>query len=69
MGCCNHTLPQDYGTIPKNVLELSVENFKRELRALRRSVRYDELSEVWLFVRKLLADVQVLLLVSAGYLL
>ncbi|PRW56883.1 plastid terminal oxidase [Chlorella sorokiniana] len=37
---------QDYGTIPKNVVELSVENFKRELRALRRSVRYDELSEV-----------------------
>lgn len=37
---------QHYGTIPKNVLELSVENFKRELRALRRSVRYDELSQV-----------------------
>lgn len=37
---------QHYGTIPKNVVELSVENFKRELRALRRSVRYDELSQV-----------------------
>ena len=44
--CCWSQTLQHYGTIPKNVLELSVENFRRELRALRRSVRYDELSEV-----------------------
>lgn len=37
---------QDYGTIPKNVLELSVHNFRRELRQLRRAVRYNELAEV-----------------------
>lgn len=37
---------QDYGTIPKNVLELSLDNFRRELRALRRAVRYDELAEI-----------------------
>ncbi|PSC72507.1 plastid terminal oxidase isoform B [Micractinium conductrix] len=32
----------DYGTIPKNVAELSLQNFRRELRALRRSVRYGD---------------------------
>lgn len=37
---------QDYGTIPKNVFELSLDNFKRELRALRRAVRYNELAAV-----------------------
>jgi hypothetical protein len=37
---------QDYGTIPKNVFALSAENFRRELRALRRASRYDELAEI-----------------------
>ncbi|KAI3428133.1 hypothetical protein D9Q98_006516 [Chlorella vulgaris] len=37
---------QDYGTIPKGVVELSLDNFKRELRSLRRAVRYNELAEV-----------------------
>lgn len=37
---------QDYGTIPKNVWELGVDNFRRELRALRRAVRFNELAAV-----------------------
>ncbi|KAL4447289.1 hypothetical protein ABPG77_007322 [Micractinium sp. CCAP 211/92] len=37
---------QDYGTIPKNAWELGVENFRRELRALRRAVRFNELAAV-----------------------
>jgi hypothetical protein len=40
------SLLQDYGTIPKGVVELSLDNFKRELRSLRRAVRYNELAEV-----------------------
>jgi hypothetical protein len=37
---------QDYGTIPKNVVELSLDSFQRELRALRRAVRHNELAAV-----------------------
>lgn len=40
----HHT--QDYGTIPKNAWELGVDNFRRELRALRRAVRFNELAAV-----------------------
>ena len=39
---CTRVPLQDYGTIPKNVAELSLQNFRRELRALRRSVRYGD---------------------------
>lgn len=37
---------KDYGTIPTSAWHLGLANFKKELRALRRSVRYDRFSEV-----------------------
>jgi hypothetical protein len=30
-----------YGTVPTNVWGLAIDNFKRELRAMRQSIRYD----------------------------
>ena len=35
-----------YGGVPRSILELSVSNFKKELMALRRSVRLDEYKEI-----------------------
>lgn len=37
---------EDYGEVPDNVLVLARNNFNHELEALRRSVRYDEYSEI-----------------------
>ena len=36
----------DYGGVPSSILDLSVSNFKKELMALRRSVRMDEYKEI-----------------------
>ena len=35
-----------YGAVPRSIVELSVSNFKKELMALRRSVRMDEYKEI-----------------------
>jgi ubiquinol oxidase len=35
-----------YGGVPRSILELSISNFKKELMALRRSVRLDEYKEI-----------------------
>ena len=35
-----------YGAVPRSIVELSVSNFKKELMALRRSVRMDEFREI-----------------------
>lgn len=36
----------DYGGVPKSMVELSISNFKKELMALRRSIRMDEYKEI-----------------------
>ena len=35
-----------YGGVPKSIVELSISNFKRELIALRRSIRFDEYKQI-----------------------
>jgi hypothetical protein len=37
---------ENYGTVPTGVVGLAVDNFKKELRALRRSVRFDEYNAI-----------------------
>ena len=35
-----------YGAVPRSIFELSMSNFKKELMAMRRSIRMDEFSEI-----------------------
>lgn len=35
-----------YGTVPTGAVPLAIDNFKNELRALRRSVRFDEYNAI-----------------------